>query len=448
MRDVGSAANNSCDSLFASDGKGPYASCGMADTAYEKNNVSCPLNELNGSLDPNFYKPAEKFTSTPIKPRKNYFDILADIMFSTAHAGMLSAMGVSKDAVITFIKNQAPIFADALDTQLSAPVWRSIAWKALADLVLSTLDSTDKMLGLINADLQQIQQIIDSLSAQLAAGAAGRAIYDTSKNFEVAGHTFAALPCIIGDKTGNCKSLSEALKNSPGFLQLPLEVQALALKATSAGNGIAGATSFTIGALANIGSLNKAAGAIRADLYKRQQNLQKILSRDGLKIDMNKEASKFAATLTGITKTGLKASNMSASQMHALMGGGDSSLSKLSGKTDLNNSGKSKGNSNDRAVSGSKNSGASGSSGDGQNSGAQDGKGADGLTDAERAAKLAAEAQAQALAQAQAKKASGTMGSANQGDTVHDDNGYTLFEVITNRYQKSAYPRLFKKINE
>lgn len=437
IKHVGDAADSACSgTIFATSGKGPYAPCDDVDKLYEKNNVTCKLdgsrhNILDGTQDPDFYKIEQKFTS--IKPQKNYIEMVSDFIFSSVHAGMLSSMGISKTKVIEFLKAQTPIFANALDTQLSAPVWRAVSWAALAELIQQAIDTSINMREKILSDLQKIEAILAQVHDQTGLGNDGSKLdYGASNNYQALDLPIEQLPCITGSNAGKCKAVSTTLKSSSGFLELSGKTKELASKALKVADGLNGANTLSSGTMGSIKDLNSSSKALRANLEKRQQNLQKILTRNGAKIDIAKETTKFAGQLKGITKNALSASGMSAQEMRSMMGGASVAPSSASST-------------NNKKTSSSAGAGA----GFGFNQGAQtvskssdtDSKtDGDGLTDAERAARLAAEAQAY--------KAGSSVDAAKMGDTVNEDNGYTLFEVITNRYQKSAYPRLFKRVKE
>jgi predicted Fe-S protein YdhL (DUF1289 family) len=68
----------------------------------------------------------------------------------------------------------------------------------------------------------------------------------------------------------------------------------------------------------------------------------------------------------------------------------------------------------------------------------------------ERAAFLAMtpEERAAFMAMTPAQRAAYLLARLKGRKDVNADDGYSLFEVITNRYKKSAYPRLLKKIKD
>ncbi len=438
IKNVGSAANSACGgTIFAKDGKGPYSSCDTADRAYEKNNVSCPLNSLDGTLDPNFYKINDKIISS--QPVKNYFEIVSNLIFSSADAGMLSSMGVSKAAVVEFIKNQTPIFANAIDTQLSAPVWRSIAWTALGDLVGTALTTTDSMLDQIQRDIDQIQSIIDAVHKSIGLGSKGGLGFGSSTDNAAPTQTFEALPCVPGTNSGNCPSVVKAVSTAPAFLELPQSVQALSAKTAKVADALSQATTLSSGTIAGMNSLGSSAKAIRADLVQRQLNLQKLMATTGSPIDIAKEVGKLSNKLTDITKSGLKKSNMSAKEMNALMGGGESKLPNTGKENNLNKLSKNKLASNKVILPDATSTSSGTDSGQLAGVTVDNNKtaNADGLTDEERAAQNLSDQEANSTDNFN-KKINGT--------GISEDNGYTLFEVITNRYKKSAYKVLFKKI--
>jgi hypothetical protein len=72
------------------------------------------------------------------------------------------------------------------------------------------------------------------------------------------------------------------------------------------------------------------------------------------------------------------------------------------------------------------------------------------MTAAERAAFLlmTPEERAAFMAMNKAQRAAYLLARLKARKDVNADDGYSLFEVITNRYKKSAYPRLLKKVKE
>jgi hypothetical protein len=389
---------------------------------------------LDNTLDPDFYKYEEKFTS--LKPRKNYGEVVFDLMFSSAHAGMLSSMGISKQKVVDFIKVQAPIFANALDTQLSAPIWRSVAWNALGTLIGESLGTTDTMLLKIQSDIDRIQAILNATEAHIGVGDKGLLGYDVSKNYVGGDNKFAALTCTSSNVNGACIPVSKSMQAIPGTIELPIYTQGLTAKVAKMGDGLNSATTLASGALSSAKEVNKNASAIRAELLKKQKNLEKILNRNGTTIDLVKETNKFTNQLRDITKKGLIANNTSAEEMRSMMSGGSNVVGKIpnivKGAVKKTATGK------DVAVvdptKDLKKLDVDGAAGDIE---AAKAPVADNLSDTEKAM--------QAAAEVQAKNASSSIDAANTKNTINEDNGYSLFEVITNRYQKSAYPRLFKK---
>jgi hypothetical protein len=272
---------------------------------------------------------------------------------------------------------------------------------------------------------------------------AGTTQFGTSANFIAPNKGIQNLPCITGSNTGACKSVTSTVTGSRGFLELPASVRSLSAGVLKVGDDLNKASTISGGAMTSMNNLSKNSKAIRSDLERRQKSLQKILRAGGTNIDLSKESNKFGDQLRNITKTGLKEAGMSAAEMRASIGAGP-----LPGGTngEERNPYDSLKNVKFNTSNNSSTSSPAGmvSIGNGGNGGSDipslgDGSGKGGLTDAENAALLAAEAQARLSGKGGADKG-------NAGDIVHADDGPTLFEVITKRYQKSAYPRLFKKV--
>jgi hypothetical protein len=228
------------------------------------------------------------------------------------------------------------------------------------------------------------------------------------------------------------------LSGTTGFYELPKSVQAVgtrvSVSADTLQDGVLGA-----GSMKSVKDLNQSAAAIRGDLIKRQKLLEKLMKQNGTNIDIGKEVANFKNKLTGITTNALKIANLSAKDMRGMMSGGAgiSGLNAIATKelgkeaaTKLASKGGAGvvlGQGTGRAKTGQ---GDAGKSSESINT----------LTADENAALLAVEARA--------KKERESQEAQNKGNAVNEDNGYTLFDIITNRYQKSAYPRLFKKIQE
>jgi hypothetical protein len=498
---------------------GGFPACDQANAMIASKTVTCGGHTLDGKSEHD----RQFFTAKPVK---NYLEIVSNILFSPVQAMTLTAMRITNPAVQTYLSNQSVTFANALDTQLASPLWRSIAWTSLGDTVNAAMQTGVAMQAQIQADIDKIQSIINALKNAGANGstagvaaiatATGLNAFGSSTNNTAISATFSALPCIPGTGSGNCSASNTGIMNSPGFLELPGSVQGNAANALRIGAGLSGATSLSPGLLASMSAFNASGNAIRADLLQRQQSLQKMMGLSGTKVDMAKEVAKFSGQLAGVTKDALVAGNMSAQQMKSLMSGGSSALGSKSDAQNSLNKLNSKiaaggGGGNMNGIGGSHAAAAPTEVASGKNALSSEGLSTaekavfDTLTDAQKAAFLAMSAEERAafmamspaeraaflamsaderaafmsmspaeraaflamtsaeraafmtmtpeeraafMAMNAAERAAYMLARAKLKNDVNEDNGYSLFEVITKRYQKSAYPKLFKKAKE
>ena len=380
-----------------------------------------------------------------------------------AGTGLLSTMGIAASLAVTFVLMTSTTLSLKLDMMLLTPKKRAIIWGVLAALSLAASMAESSEIGKIESNIAKIDRILHGMY-QLGGGVDQKntptpivpntphvtpfnpnsPIIPVAKNptidFGSGGNT--KLPCITGGDASKCSSFSsqfdDSLKNSGITNNLPPEVQGSFGDFKNFGDGINGSSKISGGTLGSAASLAAKALALNSALAKQQKALQSKVDANGSKENLAKQSADFAAELKAAVQKQLNASGSSASGMLASFGSGMGSGS--GSGTDANSGLASGSNAKKDAAIGSGtaynlNAGAAG---------LKDGFDADAKAAKD---KLAADAQA-AL---DAKNAAATANATSIDDyalknDITQDKDQSIFELISNRYQKSGYPRLFKRI--
>ncbi|MDD4974333.1 MAG: hypothetical protein PHY93_08265 [Bacteriovorax sp.] len=390
-----------------------------------------------------------------------FFERALSMILPSARAGFLDPLGIISSIAISVVLMVFPTLATMLDLSLLIPKRRAIAWGVLATLSLAASMATGSEIKKIEGNIKKIDDILNSMYAlkngvTLANNTSvtnpkiGQAIIDNkilalnaAKNQEIdlkANGGPGILPCITGDNSDNCPSFSEKLnaaqinqKSMPDFVQA--QIGSIA-KLTDGINGKGRISASTLDRAEAIASQQN---ALRSELLKQQKALQTKLKDSGSKMDLAREGDKLEASMKAAIQKELDSRKTTAGDILASFG-------RSSG---LSGSGSS---ANDIATDASKDSKAQVSN---------KGLGAGGVVvipaatasnsklgldkDAELEAKLAADKKAADEAAAAKETATASMDDYVLKNDITQDKDSSIFDLISNRYQKS-YDRLFKRI--
>jgi len=226
--------------------------------------------------------------------------------------------------------------------------------------------------------------------------------------------------CATSAGSSNCSPLANQLASMPGFAGLPDSFKSIASQSAQLGDGLSGTNSISGSTLTTAGALAGNQGAIAKLLAKTQSKLNEQLASSGQpKIDFAKEQNDLLNKWNAQTANGLKSSGMSAGNFLASTGGSPLSASKEGSKTAAAK----------KSLAPAIGGGAVGSSA--KNKGfeldfkeAQAGEGA-----------VAAGGAAQ-------KEEKFDIGA----NDINTNSGESIFQLISNRYIKSGYPKLLDEI--
>jgi hypothetical protein len=403
-----------------------------------------------------------------------------EFFMPSAHADLFSPLGIISSAAISFALMTSATLGIQIDTFLFSPLNRGIIWGVLAGLTYMASSATDNQIKTIEQNIQKIDAIIAELEA-LRKGNQTGAGTDTKtnntkptpavpggKDFSIANNgnfqdvdmskEGVKFPCINGEYTNHCDNFSSLMNEKMSNLKdLPPDLKSQIGNLSNMADGINGTSTLSTGTMASAAALAAQANALRSNLNSKQQKIQDMLNRDkNNKLDIAKRSNAIKNDMLKAVGKELEKRGTTPAKMLASFGGSGSLSSKFAA---TNSSGDGLG-----AGGGAGANGANGASGAEaldpnklKNTTATVDVGAGASSELSEAAKAGSNdtngidpLAGQSAAGAAGKNGDGTKtASMDDYDLKNDINlnkDVDLFKVITNRYQKSAYPRLFKRV--
>jgi hypothetical protein len=387
-----------------------------------------------------------------------FLNVLGKMLMPEAKADLFSPLGIASSLAISYLLMTSKTLGATIDSYLLAPINRAIIWGILGGLAYAASSATDSQISQINSDIQKIDAILNSMNT-LSNGVAveqtpsvqnpkiektlvpevkvGVNNYQTPApvDFSAAG---GKLPCMTGDKSCPAFSTQFNALAAPGSTPGLTQAQLGAL--TTMADGVNGTSSISSGTIKSAETLASQAVALRSEMEKQKKKAQDNLKASGSKQDLSKAESDLDRMMREAMEKELKSRNMSAGAMLASMGSGFGSGS---GSGSASAAVATDANKNAKATAAKKPVIAPvgvvdmSSSLNGSNKGFNNGLTLD--ANKKDDATLTADA-------AKAGAAGATMDDYVLKNDITQDKDSSLFDLISNRYQKSGYPRLFKKI--
>jgi len=393
------------------------------DTYFNKNEIGIP-NLLK--------RPPTLITVHEPRINKNYFEKLIEMAMPKAHASMMNLLlgggGAAAGILLSTVSSLGPM----VDTYLLTPMKRGIIWGVLAGLSFMASQASQKQLDKIEENIKKIDQLIAELEKQSKAINAQNI---ASQKVDIAngvrsvngqditlGSNGQKTPCIASSGNTNCTSMQATMTALPDFAGLPDSMKTLASNFAKLGDNMSGTDRLSASTLSSASALGNKAGAINKSLRKKQADLNSLRKKNGQKeIDFDGDQRKLLSRMNGAVKGALQKGNMSPAGFFAAVNATPfSNTVKEDPKGDLKKVGVAN-------------------------------------TSAAPIKKLAAPAHDDFdLKDALESNDSGVLadgskeGSANdlydmKGTEINPDNGISIFELISNRYQKSGYPKLLEE---
>ncbi len=401
-----------------------------------------PLVVDNSTISKNLY--ANNYT--PIIQSKQKIDFFKNLFMSEARAELFSPMGIASSAAISYVLATSKTLGMQIDMFMFSPMNRAIAWGVLGGLTYGAMSATDKQIKTIEDNIKKIDDILNSMNA-LANGVQTANVNPntatsaslTTQNPTITSTTVAnesvnlgtSLPCMTGGDPKKCPSFSTQLNAQPTVIGMPDFVQQQISNIATVTDGLNGQSTISSSTMNGVNNLAGQSNAIRAELAKQQKLAQAKLKASGSNIDLAKESAKLDASLKDTLKKELDKRKTTAGDMLANFGANKFGMGGSSAAV-ATDAGKGK-------------------------TGSKKGSSLAIPTVAIPAAVIPSMKDNTALKtdQANEKKApevanvkTASIDEYELENDITKDKETSIFELISNRYKTSGYPRLFKKLKE
>ena len=386
---------------------------------------------------------------------ESLFEKAFNLIFPKAEAGLFSMMGIASSAAVAFLLYTNKSLGPMIDMYMLIPKNRAIVWGVLAGLTFAATSATGNVISQIEANISKIDQILNSMYS-MAQGAVATQTIDRQNTqttptpkkrlqfgetnygeVDISGGENFSLPCYTGNDAKVCKPLSEQVKTTPGYNNLNSASQLQLSDIAKNADGFNGTSKISSSALKSASNLAGSANALRASLAKAQKNAQDALKKGGSKFDIDAQSKKLSGLLDKGVRDSLKKSNSNPAAMLSTMYGGKGAVGSSSPSTSAADTEKSKLEAGD----------LNGAGANVVDISAPGGEGADlGITGLEDGSKseMSPEELAKFNEQQAALVGKGTIDEYDLKNDISNDSSSSIFDLISNRYQKSGYPRLFK----
>lgn len=395
-----------------------------------------------GAID-NFNKFFNKHLYTEIEHKKkissSFLKTIASVMnvvFPRAEANWLPLLGLTSGALVGVFGAEYLGLATETDFFMLSPFNRVIAWGTLATLSYLAASASEDQMNKIDGNIKRIDQILTEMNA-LQNGIKTNTIQEqqirmagfnanNTTDIQINPNASVKTDCVGSSGNSNCKTLTDQLKAMPGFSDLPDSFKGIATQSAKLGDGLSGTnviSGSTLSAASNLANQNHAISKL---LKNVQTKLNDQLAANGKpKVDFDKEEKKLLDRLNGVTEKSLKSKGMSAGAF--LASTGMSPISHSGAKPAIA-----------AAVASKKSSptslgGGSAGPGPAKKDKAFDFDFKESTGDANFAAGGGADS---------AKDVKYDIG---QND-INTDKSESIFQMISNRYLKSGYPKLLEEI--
>jgi hypothetical protein len=354
-----------------------------------------------------------------------------NLLFPNAEASWLPLLGLGAGAAASYFLITGSL-ATAIDTQMYVPMNRAIAFGVLAGLSFLASKASQNELDKIQEYIDKIDKILNEMNA-LAAGVKASNVNEqqlklqtiqnpTTPAISVSSNPAIKTDCSASAGTTNCKTLTDQIKNLPDFVNLPDSFKTIATQAAAVGDGLSGTNSVTGSTLSNASNLAGKQNAIAKLLTRTKAKLNDQLASMGKpKVDFDKEQKNFLNGLSSQAAKSLQSRGTSAGDFLSSIGG-----SPISGSANLPTDAEAPTKKRVAAIGG----GAGSASGP---------LSKDKVFDLDYKEAGAGESSGAGVPVKEEKYDIGT-------NDINTDSGESIFQVISNRYIKSGYPKLLDEI--
>lgn len=359
---------------------------------------------------------------------------MLDIFIPRAEAGMMAMLGLGVGAIAAFFTAKTAV-GKTIDTYMFTPGGRIIAWGILAAAALMGAKATQGEIDKIEGHIAKIDQILKDMNT-LKSGIKSNNVNEqqiklasfqanANQDIPLNPNPNVKTDCIASSGSSNCAALSDTIRSMPGFTDLPDSFKSIASQSAKLGDGLSGANSISGSTLATAGALAGKQSAIAKLGNSLKSKINDSLAKSGKpKIDFDKEERDLWNKMKAQTSKALKGSGMSGGSFLSSTG-----ISPISSTAPVPQMAVSK-----KPTSGFGSGAAALPAGDAKD------KNKDFELDF---SDTSAVADGGAMGSgADAKEEAFDIGT----NDINTNTGDSIFQVISNRYIKSGYPKLLDEI--
>lgn len=268
---------------------------------------SLPKNTPNKSID-------------PLLSIKINFEKGMEFLFPKAEAGMTAFLGLGVGAAAAFWGAQTKM-GQAIDGYIFTPGGRIIIWGILAGAALMAAKSTQSEIDKIDGHLQKIAQILKDMNT-LKSGIKSNNVNEQQIKYasispgqdqmlQLNSDTNVKTDCLASAGNSNCTALSDTIRSMPGFSELPESLKSITSQSAKLGDGLSGTNAISGATLSAAEALANKQGAIAklGNSIKNKIN-EKLLKSGKQKIDFDKQEKGLWGVMKAQTGNALKASGM------------------------------------------------------------------------------------------------------------------------------------------
>jgi hypothetical protein len=358
---------------------------------------------------------------------------LSQYLISNSYAGYLGIGSVLVGAALLTFETTQAVLGKYIDTMLFTPGLRIMAWGAMTLFTKLAIGATEEKIKNAEDNIAKIDKVLNQMSLlskgiQSSSGTVSTIALNTaalggsSTNLSSTSTT----SCVAGSSSSSsssCKSLTSTVSTLSDFSTLPSALQTLTTQVTGASDSLSGKSSLSASALSTAANLGSKSNALGKLVSNQQDQLNKLITSKGqAPIDFAGDARKVANTMNAITSKALGSKGTNTSAMLSSLGMSSSSIPTLDSvaKKELT-----------AAVAPTTKAGtaAAAASSKGMEFKFEDGAGNNtGLGNA-----------------ITGKEASEKY---DMSGTDISKTGISIFEIISTRYMKSAFPKLLEEDNK
>lgn len=273
---------------------------------------------------------APKMSIDPTSGARSMLQKMVDLFLPKAEAGWVSMLGLGAGVTTAFLTAQN-VVGRTIDTYLFTPGGRIIAWGVMWTAANMGAKATGKEIEKIERHIKKIDQILaDYKKLKDGIKAANVIITQVSmpafhaqqeEAIRVNSDPKVRTDCFIGSGNSNCPSISNHLVGMPGFGNLPDSFQTLGSQVAGIGDGLNGTNAISGSTLAAINQYGNNQGAIKklTDSLKKKLN-DSLAKNKQPQMDFDKNEKALLTKLKANTAAALKGSNMSAGSFLASIG--------------------------------------------------------------------------------------------------------------------------------